>query len=204
MKHLSQIFSDFRMESTSHNSNRVVAALMAVALIWIFWPIISPAMIFLNTIAFLPFNVVYFLVGTLGGMVFMARPSEPVQNSETEADDSEEDDEVEVIKANIFKYQGNLTFDQEVSQDILHFEYYDDFNDEVDDVVILDDDDLEMEDSVEHDESLKEADNTSVCCEECGQLFATKELEDHKETKHPPKKKNIKQFAGGNFFMLAE
>jgi len=137
------------------------------------------------------------------GMVFMARPSEPVQNSETEADDSEEDDEVEVIKANIFKYQGNLTFDQEVSQDILHFEYYDDFNDEVDDVVILDDD-LEMEDSAEHEESLKEAENTSVCCEECGQMFATKELEDHKEAKHPPKKKNIKQFAGGNFFMLAE
>jgi len=54
------------MESTSHNSNRVVAALMAVALIWIFWPIISPAMMFLNTIAFLPFNVLYFLVGTIG------------------------------------------------------------------------------------------------------------------------------------------
>ena len=54
------------MESTSHNTNRAISAVLAIALIWIFWPILSPTMMFLNTIAFLPFSIIFILVGTVG------------------------------------------------------------------------------------------------------------------------------------------
>ena len=130
-------------------------------------------------------------------------PEDPAHDQESESDEAD-DDEIEVIKANIFKYQGDLTYDQEVSQDIMHFEYYDDFSDDVDDVVIIEEDDPELNESENLEASLNEAQNTFVCCEECGDLFAAAELEEHRESKHPPKKKNIKEFADGNFFMLAE
>merc|ERR1712098_636313 len=59
----------------------------------------------------------------------------------TDGAKSDIDDEVEVIKANIFKFQGELSYEQEINQDILNFKYYDDFNDE--DIVIVEDDVLD-------------------------------------------------------------
>jgi len=126
--------------------------------------------------------------------------SESETEHHTESDDANDDDEIEVVKANIFKYQGDLTYDQQLSQGIMHFEYYDDFNDE-EEVVIIEDDDPELNESMD---TLNSTQNTFVCCEECGDLFPAAELEDHKEVQHPPKKKIMKQFSNGNFFMLAD
>lgn len=137
---------------------------------------------------------------TVGDMVFNV--SQSLQDKEPVSDEVvEDDDEVEVVKANIFKYQGELTQDQQISQGILHFEYYDDFDDDGEEVIILDDDDLDRDASLVEEE---DEENTFVCCDECGGLFEDKDMEIHKETDHPPKKNNFMQFTGGNFFMLAE
>merc|ERR1712192_243075 len=131
-----------------------------------------------------------------GGTIFIpysASESEEVKESTCDETEEEDDDEVEVVKANIFKYQGKLSQDQEISQGILHFEYYDDFNDD-------DDPNTDQDMSLVEEE---EVENTTVCCDQCGGLFENKDLEIHKETDHPPKKKNFMQFTGGNFFMLA-
>ena len=138
---------------------------------------------------------------TVSDMVFNV--SQSLQDKEPVSDEEEEDDddEVQVVKANIFKYQGELTQDQQISQGILHFEYYDDFNDDGEEVIILDDDDLDGDVSLVEEE---DEENTLVCCDECGGLFEDKDMEIHKESDHPPKKKSFMQFTGGNFFMLAE
>merc|ERR1712025_1261794 len=116
---------------------------------------------------------------------------------------SDNDDEVEVIKANIFKFQGELSYEQEINQDILNFKYYDDFNDE--DIVIVEDDVEEMNDSVneDDDEAFVEEEKILVSCDECLKLFDAGDIEEHKQEKHPPKKRSIKHFDSGNFFMIA-
>merc|ERR1712098_221434 len=121
----------------------------------------------------------------------------------TEGAKSDIDDEVEVIKANIFKFQGELSYEQEINQDILNFKYYDDFNDE--DIVIVEDDVDEMDDSVneDDDEAFVEEEKILVSCDECLKLFDAGDIEEHKQEKHPPKKRSIKHFDSGNFFMIA-
>merc|ERR1719318_1381580 len=70
--------------------------------------------------------------------------SESLEENVHEMNDAaEDDDEVEVVKANIFKFQGALTYEQEVNQDILHFKYFDDFNDE--EIIVLEDDVVDMD-----------------------------------------------------------
>merc|ERR1719369_389027 len=54
------------MDVTSINSSRVVTAISAVILVWIFWPIISSIHIILGTIVYLPVGVTVFLLGTVG------------------------------------------------------------------------------------------------------------------------------------------
>ena len=117
-------------------------------------------------------------------------------------DTAEDDDEIEVVKANIFKYQGALTYEQEVNQDILHFKYFDDFNDE-EDIIVLEDDVIEMDECATIKETIAEEEKMLVNCDECEKLFEVSDLEEHKQVKHPPKKKSIMQFDGGNFFMIA-
>merc|ERR1712179_866784 len=119
-----------------------------------------------------------------------------VEKSSTTDCTISDDEEIEVIKANIFKYQGELSYEQEVDRDILNFKYYDDF------VVIEDDvpnDDFE---SFE-DEATVEEEPILVTCDECQKLFDTGNVDEHKREKHPPKKKSIKRFDGGNFFIIA-
>merc|ERR1711872_149175 len=121
----------------------------------------------------------------------------------TDGAKSDNDDEVEVIKANIFKFQGELSYEQEINQDILNFKYYDDFNDE--DIVIFEDDVDEMNDFVneDDDEAFVEEEKILVSCDECLKLFDAGDIEEHKQDKHPPKKRSIKHFDSGNFFMIA-
>merc|ERR1712083_289307 len=47
-------------------NSRVVSAISAVILLWIFWPIISSLHIILSTIVFLPVSILIFLLGTVG------------------------------------------------------------------------------------------------------------------------------------------
>ena len=124
-----------------------------------------------------------------------------VQESSTDGAVSE-DEEIEVIKANIYKYQGVLSYEQEVDRDILNFKYYDDFND--DDVEVIENVVSEVDDSESlEDETSVEEESILVSCDECQKLFDAEDVEEHKRDKHPPKKKNIKHFEGGNFFMIA-
>merc|ERR1719209_2293285 len=52
--------------SQNNNNSRVVSAISAVIIIWIFWPIISSIHIILSTIVFLPVSILIFLLGTVG------------------------------------------------------------------------------------------------------------------------------------------
>ena len=61
-----------KMESSCENSTRHISAIFAVALAWIFWPILSPTLIVLNTIAFLPFSILFTIISTVGeGILFV-------------------------------------------------------------------------------------------------------------------------------------
>ena len=114
---------------------------------------------------------------------------------------AEEDDEIEVVKANIYKFQGKLSYDEEVDMGILNFQSYDNLCD--DDEIIIEDDLEENEDLYEDQEPIIEEEEPLVACDECHKLFEFDSLENHKYVKHPPKKKNVLQFEGGNFFMIA-
>merc|ERR1711915_1056469 len=114
---------------------------------------------------------------------------------------AEEDDEIEVVKANIYKFQGKLSYDEEVDMGILNFQSYDNLCD--DDEVIIEDDLEENEDFHEDQEPIIEEEELLVACDECHKLFEFDTLENHRFVKHPPKKKNVLQFEGGNFFMIA-
>merc|ERR1712179_376910 len=54
------------MGTSNNNSSRVVTAISAVVLVWIFWPIISSIHIILGTIVYLPIGITVFLLGTVG------------------------------------------------------------------------------------------------------------------------------------------
>eukprot|EP00092_Neocalanus_flemingeri_P085924 GFUD01108194.1.p1 GENE.GFUD01108194.1~~GFUD01108194.1.p1 ORF type:complete len:205 (-),score=46.87 GFUD01108194.1:50-664(-) len=57
------------MDSPRHNSCRPIYALLAISLLWIFWPVLSPAMLGLNYIAFLPINLLFIFCSTIGESV---------------------------------------------------------------------------------------------------------------------------------------
>merc|ERR1719153_950487 len=56
--------------TSNNNSSRVVTAISAVVLVWIFWPIISSIHIILGTIVYLPIGITVFLLGTVGETIF--------------------------------------------------------------------------------------------------------------------------------------
>merc|ERR1712142_9814 len=91
--------------------------------------------------------------------------------------------------------------DEEVDMGILNFQSYDNLCD--DDEIIIEDDLEENEDLYEDQEPIIEEEEPLVACDECHKLFEFDSLENHKYVKHPPKKKNVLQFEGGNFFMIA-
>ena len=94
-----------------------------------------------------------------------------------------------------------MSYEQEVDRDILNFKYYDDFID--DDIVVIEDD--VPNDDIEsfEDEAIVEEEPILITCDECQKLFDALNVDEHKREKHPPKKKSIKRFDGGNFFMIA-
>ena len=113
---------------------------------------------------------------------------------EAGAEDKEEvkDDDIEVVKANIYKFQGNLTHEQEVNEDILSFDYWDNYED--DDVEIFD---VTMDEEDKTEVEVEKDENSDNCSQ-------SNDDEINHEKKQPPiEKKQLKQFGGGNFFMLA-
>merc|ERR1712202_62430 len=49
-----------------------VSAILTIALVWIFWPILLPTIMILNSIAFLPFNILFTFISTIGESVLFA------------------------------------------------------------------------------------------------------------------------------------
>ena len=118
-------------------------------------------------------------------------------NMESEVTSAEVDDEIEIIKADIYRYQGDKSYSQEVKEDVFKFQYVDD----EDDIVILEDD-KEDEDEEELKETNSEDLKTLMKCEECDDLLDEKDLEGHMMINHPVEVKEIIQFGDGNFFMM--
>ena len=117
----------------------------------------------------------------------------------------EEDDEIEVVKSTIYKYQGSQNNQQDIKEDVFRFKYFDDFEDN-EDVVLLEDENYEESnesmDSEDEDESPDTAESLQKCGE-CDHYFEERDLAGHVTVNHPVQKKEMKHFAGGNFFMLA-
>ena len=116
---------------------------------------------------------------------------------ESDVTSEEVDDEIEIIKADIYRYQGDKSYSQEVKEDVFKFQYVDD----EDDIVILEDD-KEDEDEEELKETNSEDLKTLMKCEECDDFLDEKDLEGHMMINHPVEVKEIKQFGDGNFFMM--
>ena len=119
-------------------------------------------------------------------------------------EEEEKDDEIEIVQSNIYKFQGNLNYDQEVKRDVFQFQYFDDFEDN-DDIVLLEDEEDEEEsdsDPVEEEIIVPPEENLEKC-EECDDLLQKRDLDSHMKLCHPVQPKKMKQFEGGNFFMLA-
>ena len=117
----------------------------------------------------------------------------------------EEDDEIEVVKSTIYNYQGSQNNQQDIKEDVFRFKYFDDFEDN-EDVVLLEDENYEESnesmDSEDEDESPDTAESLQKCGE-CDHYFEERDLAGHVTVNHPVQKKEMKHFAGGNFFMLA-
>ena len=136
-------------------------------------------------------------------MVEVNEPDSNEKNIDKRAEDPTEvgdegDDDIEVIKTEIYSYKGEKkTESQELEEDIFKYQYFDDFED---DVIILEDD----EDKDENDEILEvESEEVKSLADECKDLLEEKDLEGHRVINHPIiQRKEIKQFGGGNFFML--
>merc|ERR1719304_77282 len=122
--------------------------------------------------------------------------------------DDQEDDEIEVVQANIYKYQGHLNYKQTVANDVFQFNYQDD----EDDIIMVE---SEPEDDVKSDTSSLEEfhqdyqengdnsfDQKMSQCDVCLKSFFESELEDHLNFVHPIKSSERKEFAGGNFFLM--
>ena len=136
--------------------------------------------------------------------------SRNVEESDVDETDNAEtekccdDEEVVVVKANIFKYGGGeMSNDKAVKQNVMNIKYFDDFDEN--DVVILDDSnsDAEEDDLEEEPEEAAEEAPELTGCRLCSALLEERDMAGHLELSHPiPPTTTIKQFQGG-FFMIA-
>ena len=113
---------------------------------------------------------------------------------EDENHKEEVDDDIQVVKSSIYKYHGDLNYKQQVKGDYFNFKYFDDFEDN-DDVILMEEEyseDLETEEGIEP-EPMIESDDT-------GEKINNKKTESENI---PVQKMEMKQFPGGNFFMVA-
>ena len=117
----------------------------------------------------------------------------------------EEDDEIEVVKSTIYNYQGSQNNQQDIKEDVFRFKYFDDFEDNEDVVLLEDEIDEESNESMdsEDEDELPDPVESLQKCGECDHYFEERDLAGHVTVNHPVQKKEMKHFAGGNFFMLA-
>merc|ERR1712243_40443 len=119
-----------------------------------------------------------------------------------------QDDEIEVVKSNIYKYQGNLNYKQTVANDVFQFSYQDD----EDDIIMLDsepedDESSETNQTEEFNHIVQENINLTFEtkmseCTVCQKSLFESNLEEHLNTAHPIKNRELKEFAGG-FFLIS-
>ena len=122
--------------------------------------------------------------------------SDYVEEMEEEDEKEEVDDDIQVVKSSIYKYHGDLNYKQQVKGDYFSFKYFDDFEDN-DDVILVEEDSENLD---TEEEAIVEPESAPV-----------KENDDAGEKKNnmeigeniPIQKMEMKQFPGGNFFMLA-
>ena len=119
----------------------------------------------------------------------------------------EDDDDVVVVKANIYKFQGKLSsYEEELENNIFSFNTYDDHRE---DVLIAGEDDSEEEadavDDMEEDTSGENEKETILfLCDHCEEKFLHKSnLDEHITRDHPPKPTQVKQFNNGCFFIMS-
>merc|ERR1712098_831958 len=122
--------------------------------------------------------------------------------------DDQEDDEIEVVKSNIYKYQGNLNYKQTVANDVFQFSYQDD----EDDIIMLDSEPEDEESSETNQteefnhivqENINLTFETKMSeCTVCQKSLFESNLEEHLNTAHPIKNRELKEFSGG-FFLIS-
>ena len=108
----------------------------------------------------------------------------------------EADDDIQVVKSSIYKYHGDLNYKEQVKGDYFSFKYFDDFEDN-DDVILMEEEDSEEFEIEEENEAEYAPMNQS---DESGGKINKTEIGGENI---PIQKMEMKQFPGGNFFMLA-
>ena len=118
----------------------------------------------------------------------------------------EEDDDIMVVKADIYKFQGKISsYEEELENNIFSFKADDDH---VDDVFIVDkgesDDGAKVDDMEEDSGKSKEEEIVLFKCDYCDQKFLHENnLNDHITRAHPPTATKVKQFSNGCFFIMS-
>ena len=152
--------------------------------------------------------------------IFDTTPSDHDLKKDEENIDDEDD--IEIVKADIYKFHGQelTSLDQQVSEGILKFEFRceDPLDDDIieieevemkrrnysSDMITLDNEDEEDKE----EEGVSPSPYKIAICEKSGIFVPKSQIEEEKSKKEegepPLKKKKIKQFNDGNFFMLAE
>ena len=148
-----------------------------------------------------------------------AMPSNIFDNNDDDMAESS-GDEIEVVKANIYKYHGDEvdSLDKQIEEGILKFEYRneDPTDDDILEIEVIDKAstrrnqtetvtlDNDSDEELEEEETEEEDQDKVLTCEDCGSFVKQSNLFDHREEKHPRKNRTIKKFNDGNFFMLAD
>ena len=115
---------------------------------------------------------------------------------EEEIQKEEVDDDIQVVKSSIYKYHGDLNYKQQVKGDYFSFKYFDDFEDN-DDVILMEDEDSE---DFETEEKIEPEYAPVIESDDTGEKINNKKIETENI---PVQKMEMKQFPGGNFFMVA-
>ena len=135
----------------------------------------------------------------------IVKPSE--KEDKVEELGEEEEDDIMVVKADIYKFQGKISsYEEELENNIFSFKADDDH---VDDVFIVDegesdDDGAKVDDMEEDSGKSKEEEIVLFKCDYCDQKFLHEtNLNDHITRAHPPTATQVKQFSNGCFFIMS-
>ena len=116
---------------------------------------------------------------------------------EEETKKEEADDDIQVVKSSIYKYHGDLNYKEQVKGDYFSFKYFDDFEDN-DDVILMEEVDSE---EIEIEEEENDAEYAPMNqSDDSGEKINKTEIGG---VNIPIQKMEMKQFPGGNFFMVA-